>query len=95
MADSLEVNTATRSSVPAVSTDTLLLDCNTARRGAVIFNDSGGTLKIAYGTAPATAKDFTVAIGPRESHLVAFGYRGMIRGIWEKTHGAALVTELT
>jgi hypothetical protein len=94
MAD-IEVNTATRLRVAAADADTLLLDCNTARRGAFILNDSGSTLRIAYGTEPATEKSFTVAIGPRDAHTVAFGYRGMIRGIWERATGAALVTELT
>jgi hypothetical protein len=85
---------ATRSSVTAADSDTLVLAANADRRGATIYNESTAVLYLALGEAAASATDYTVQVTASGYYEVPFGYSGQIRGIWAAVNGAARVTEL-
>jgi hypothetical protein len=52
-------------------------------------------LYIRYGSAAATAADFTDKLFPGDRYVVEGSYTGQITGIWASANGAARVTELT
>lgn len=87
---------ATRTSVSASNTDTLLLSGNVTRRGAIVVNDANiATLKIGLGNAAVSATDYSAMIGPGGYWEVPFGFSGTIRGIWDVSSGSARITEVT
>lgn len=92
-------DTATRSAVPADDIDTLILESNALRRGAIVFNDSTQVLLLALGTAAAALDDYTVQVPADGTYELPSRYTGEVRGIWEVgsavPDGSAYVTELT
>ncbi len=93
--------TSTRSSVGDDTNDTALLVANTARKQAIIVNESDADLYVALGAAASTT-DYTYFL-PRQSggqksqlELPLPVYTGAIRGIWSSNAGGnARITELT
>ena len=87
--------TGTVTSVADTNTNTTLLAANSARLGAIIYNDSTVTLYVKYG-ATATTSDYTVLMVAQAYHEVPFGYTGILDGIWaSNASGAAKITEMT
>lgn len=73
-----------------------LLAANTARLGAVLYNDANVAAFVKFG-ATAAADDFTIKILPGDSReLPVAAYTGQIDAIWESgASGGMQVTELT
>ena len=91
-------DTATRSVVVVDEVDTLLLEANVLRRGAVIYNESDFTLYLALGTAAAALDDYTIAVEAQLSYELPSRFTGQVRGICEvgsAIPGNVYVTELT
>ena len=88
--------TSTVTSVAAVAASVSLLASNTARRGAMIFNDSASAdLRVKLGTA-ASATSFTVLVPPSGYYELPYpAYTGAIDGIWDAAVGDARITEIT
>lgn len=84
------------SSVAATAVNTTLIAANTARRGAMVFNDSAtATLFLKLG-ATASATSYTVQIPPNNYYeLPSPVYTGIVDGIWSAAVGDARITELT
>lgn len=90
-------STGTATNVAAAAADTLLLASNTARQGAVIFNDStSAILYLRATTGAATTVNYTAVIQPGGAFTLGYrDYTGEIRGIWASALGFARVTEFT
>jgi hypothetical protein len=84
---------ATESNVSASASNVTVLALNAARKGAVIYNDSGSYLYLKLG-ATSSATSFTNKVAPGQSfQLPVNGYTGIIDGIWDVADGTARVTE--
>lgn len=86
--------TATLANVASSATSVTILAANTARKGAMIYNDSTQVLYLKFG-ATASATSFTVPLATNTYYEVPGGYTGIIDGIWVSANGNARVTELT
>jgi len=88
------VSAAVTSVAGAVSSTTLLA-ANTSRKGFIIYNDSTAILYVKLGSSASTSS-FTYRLTPNgivtES---AFGYTGIITGIWTSATGNVRITELS
>lgn len=81
--------------VAGSATSVTVLASNTARRGAMVFNDSTAILFLAYaGTASATVHTVQIPPGGYWEAPVPV-YTGALTGIWVTATGSARVTELT
>lgn len=89
--------TATLSNVSTSGTSATLLSANSARKGAVIYNDSLVVLYVKFGTtASATSFTYYLAAGAHlELPVSPSLYTGRIDGILASSTGTARVTELT
>ncbi len=89
-------STATLSNVSGSASSVTVLAANSARRGAVIMNDSTAILYLKFG-ATASATSFTYKLNGGETLELPSSpvYAGIIDGIWASATGAARVTELT
>lgn len=89
--------TATRTAVADSAVSGTILAANSARKRAIITNDSSAILYVAYGAGPATSTDYTVTVQPSGDTHVVEVYTGIITGIWatDPNDGGARVTELT
>jgi len=92
-------STSTQTSVASSATSVFLLQANSARRGATIFNDSTQILYVLLSNQNlglvATATTFTAQIAPGARYEVPAGYNEMIQGVWASANGFARITELT
>jgi len=70
-----------------------LLNSNSLRRGATIFNNSNANLFLALGPNAAT-NNFTTKLGAGIYYEVPFNYTGIITGIWDGNNGNAQITEI-
>lgn len=85
--------TSSVTNVTASTSNVTLLASNSNRLGASIYNDSTRDLYLKLG-ATASTSSFTVKVRKGAFYEVAFGYTGIIDGIWESgVTGAARVTE--
>lgn len=90
------ITAANRTQVPQNAADVLILAANASRRAGYVFNDATSTeiLYLAYGAAPATTADYTVALNPGEGFPIEDDATFEIRGIWGGAGpGFAAVTE--
>ena len=87
------ITTATLSNVAASLVSTTILAANTGRKGATVYNDTAGTLRLAF-AATASATSFTVAIAAAGYYELPVRYTGVISGIFATATGAARVTEV-
>lgn len=79
----------------AATTTTTLLAANSNRLGATIYNNTTGTLYVAYG-AGATTTNYSVALDGNGAYLeVPFNYTGIITGYSVAGGAAVLATEFT
>ncbi len=86
--------TASRTTVPAALTDTLLLSENANRKTALIYNNSNAILYIGLGADPVYADDFSYLIAADTLWEIPVGYTGEVRGYWSSVDGKARMTEL-
>ena len=86
-------STAALTQVTSVTSSAVILAANTARKEALIFNNSTANLYLAFtGTASLTA--FTVKLATNTSYTLPTPlYKGVISGIWDAANGSAQVTE--
>lgn len=88
--------TATCTNVVSSATNVTLLSSNTARKGAVFYNDSTQICYLKFG-ATATSSSFTIPMAA--ASLITMGndpvYTGVVDGIWVTANGNMRVTELT
>lgn len=89
--------TGTLSSVSAAASSTSLLAANSARLGAIVYNDSTATLYLGLtsGTVSTTAYTVQLPAGAVYELSRDLGYTGALTGIWSSATGAARLTELT
>ncbi len=89
--------TATRSNVAGAASDTSLLASNTARKGAIFFNDSTAILYLAYGAAAASLTSYSVQVPANGFFEMPPQpvYTGAIRGIWSAANGNVRISELS
>lgn len=89
-------STAMLSNVSGSASSVTLLAANSARKGAVIHNDSTAILYLKFGaTASATSFTYKLNGGETWESNISPLYVGVIDGIWASATGAARVTELT
>lgn len=88
--------TATTTQVSDTASTAQLLAANSARRGAIITNDSSAILYVKLGTTASTT-DYTVQLAQKAYYEVPFHYTGRIDGIWatDPNDGGARITEIT
>lgn len=86
--------TASQSSVGGSASSVTVLAANSARRGAVINNDSTAILYLKLG-ATASTTSYTYKMYTDDCVEVPFGYTGIIDGIWASATGNARITELS
>lgn len=86
--------TATLSNVASSATSVTLLAANSARIGAMIYNDSTQSVYVKFGTT-ASSTSFTVLLATNTYYEIPAGYTGRIDGIWASANGNARVTEIT
>lgn len=70
----------------------LILAANVNRKGATIWNATGGKLYIDFDGA-ATASDYSLCLDPNEYLEIPFGFTGIISGILSVAAGNILVRE--
>jgi hypothetical protein len=87
-------DTATLSNVAGSASAVTVLASNTARKGAIIYNDSTAVLYLKMGSA-ASSTSFTVKMQPDDYYEAPFGYTNILTGIWASATGSARVTEIT
>lgn len=89
-------STPSLANVNASASSVTLLEANTSRLGAIVYNDSGADLYLKYGSSASTTSFtyFVQANSPWEMPPGAV-YTGIITGVWSSATGAARVTELT
>jgi hypothetical protein len=85
---------ATRTSVNAAESDTLLLASNPNRISAIMYNDSDSSLYVGFGSAPVTLENYTITISAQSDRELPV-FAGEIRGIWQSVSGAVRITEMT
>jgi len=85
--------TGTTSNVAGSASNVTLLAANTARIGALIFNDSTADLYVKFG-ATASTTSFTVKMIQDAYLEVPANYTGIIDGVWGSATGFARVTEV-
>lgn len=86
--------TSTLTSVAASATTVSLLASNTARKGAVITNDSTAILYLALSSSSSLTA-FSFKLFPNSAFVLDTLYTGAISGIWSAASGSARITELT
>ena len=88
-------SSASLTNVNDTASSTSLLASNSARKGAIVYNDSTTILYLKYGTTASTTS-FTVKIPPDSYWEMPNPiYTGAIDGIWSAdASGAARITEL-
>lgn len=86
-------STAALTQVASSASSVTILATNTARKQALIFNNSTANLYLAFtGTASTTA--FTVKLATNTAYVLPTPlYKGVISGIWDAANGSAQVTE--
>lgn len=86
--------TGTVTSVASSITNVVLLAAATARKGAMVYNESTAILYLKLGTT-ASATSYTTQLAPNAYYEVPEMYTGIISGIWVAANGSARVTALT
>lgn len=86
---------ATRTSVAAATSDTLLLASNANRLDVILYNDSDAQLYIGYGSSTVSITDFTIIISAHTEQVLPINFAGELRGIWASTGGFVRITEIT
>lgn len=90
------VATATLANVAGSASSVTLIASNTARRGAVIYNDSTAVLYLKFGSAASTTSfTYLLAAAATFETQASPCYTGIITGIWATATGNARTTELT
>ena len=85
--------TAALSQVASNTSSVTILAANTARKEALICNNSTANLYLAF-TGTAAANAFTVKLAAGASYVLPTTlYKGIISGIWDAMNGSAQVTE--
>lgn len=86
--------TSALTSVASAASSTSLLAANTARRGAMIFNESTAILYVAL-AASASVTAYTYQIPAGGYWEVPALYTGAVFGIWAAANGSARITQIT
>ena len=93
---SLKSGTATRSAVASGIVSVTILSANAARKGATIFNSDANPLLLDLSGGVAAATRCQIRLLQYQTHALAFGFTGLITGIWEIDGvGQADVVEFT
>lgn len=86
---------STVTSVSASTTSVTLLNSNSSRKGACVFNDSASNLYIKCGVTASTSSYTIKLLSGGFVNIFNPVYLGRIDGIWDTAVGAARITELT
>jgi hypothetical protein len=83
-----------QTNVLASITDVTILDSNSSRKSADVFNDSAATLYILCQNATSSTTKCSCIVPPGGFYEPPFGYSGVLKGIWSSADGGyARVTE--
>lgn len=87
---------STVANVTSSNADSTLLASNSARKGAIIYNDSTSVLYILLATGTSSTTSYSVQIASQGSLSIRVGeYTGVIKGTWATANGFARVTEFS
>lgn len=89
--------TGTKANVASSGSSVTILASNTARKGAVIYNDSTQILYLDLSGGTASNSSYSVQV-PSQGYFEVPGpniYTGLITGIWAAANGNARVTEFS
>jgi hypothetical protein len=88
------LSSASLANVTASASNVTLLASNSARRMAMIYNDSTSILYVKLG-ATASSTSYTIQMQPYAYYELPIPvYTGIIDGIWVAANGSARVTEI-
>lgn len=86
--------TGTLTSVTSATADTTVLASNSARKGALIYNESTAILYLLLATGTSSTSAYSLQVPANGSFTLNPGeYSGIIKGIWSAANGFARVTE--
>jgi len=86
-------NSANKTNVTAAITSTTVLAANSARKSAILSNDSTSDCYVSYGgTASTTSYTFLLAAG-NQATVIGSEYAGPLVAIWNTATGTMRVTE--
>lgn len=89
--------TGTKANVASSASSVTILAANTARKGAIIYNDSTQVLYLDLTGGTASNSSYSVQV-PSQGYFEVPGpsiYTGAITGIWAAANGNARVTEFS
>lgn len=85
----------TLTSVASAIADTAILAANSARKSAIIDNESTAVLHLLFSTGVSSLTSYSIRVPAGGNYTVPLGgYTGVIKGIWAAANGFARVTEL-
>jgi hypothetical protein len=88
--------TSSLTNVTSAITSTTILAVNTARKGAIFFNDGAANLFLGFTASAVSATSYSVKLAAGAFFEVAPPiWTGQINGIWDVASGALRVTEFT
>jgi hypothetical protein len=79
--------------VSALTTQQVLINANSARKGLTFFNQSPATLYVSTITGFAKA-NAPIVIGPQKRWVLPINYTGIFYAIWDAATGRAQVVEV-
>ena len=86
---------ATRTIIPATTTETLLLPVDPTRKWVHIYNNSDSILYVGFGSTPVTANNFTMMVNAQDDMDLPIMFAGEIRGLWLSSTGEVYLTVMT
>lgn len=92
-AKNIPSTTSINSSVASSNSNVTLLEANSVRLGATIYNESTSDLYVKLGSNASTS-DYTVKLSSGAYYESPFSYVGRIDGIWASVNGSARISEL-
>jgi hypothetical protein len=88
--------TGTQSSVASSITDVTILASNSARKGALLYNDSTAILYVLMAAGTSSTSNYSIQLPANGSLSIRPGeYSGIIKGIWAAANGNVRVTEFS
>lgn len=92
---SSNATSASRFSVTAATTVTVVLAVNSARKGFMFQNNGTGTMFVILGAVAGSLTDYSFSIAPGQFFESPVDFTGLVSAIWSVTGGNALVTEFS
>jgi hypothetical protein len=93
----LTPSTAARSNITSATAESTFLAANSARMGAMLFNDATANSYVGLSTVAVSTTSYSVKMPPGGYYELPFAYTGMIRGMWDTSGvtGSMRITEIS